>query len=182
MKHDYILIDDVMERTGFSKKQLMNLSLNGNFSFYMYNSSGWIKVSKIYIGEMYYSRLNKQFSYSQYLDGDRDHLDYDMLHMRDKDVEQLPTINNSGETCNKCDLTSSQIILPINHEYVPYWLKVAMECWENLYRNAGAEGKKIRKKEIKKWIQTNYPDIANNGREQIASIVNPFKKGGATPT
>ena len=64
MKHDYILIDDVMERTGFSKKQLMNLSLNGNFSFYMYNSSGWIKVSKIYIGEMYYSRLNKQFSYS----------------------------------------------------------------------------------------------------------------------
>ncbi|MCI5159031.1 MAG: hypothetical protein D3906_11485 [Candidatus Electrothrix sp. AUS1_2] len=74
------------------------------------------------------------------------------------------------------------LFLPLDHEYESSLLKIAVECWKALYEDAGLDGKKIRKPQIEVWVQEHYSDVSANSRKTIATIVNPFKTGGASPS
>ncbi len=74
------------------------------------------------------------------------------------------------------------LTIPTGHEYEPPLLKIAVECWEALYEDAGPDGKKIRKPQIEKWLQENHAELSANSRKTIVTVVNPFKTGGATPS
>ncbi len=167
MKDEYILIKDVMARTGLSAQQLINKSLNGHFTFYYFSSADWQPVNTGYLEEMYHGRLNVQYSYRKQLDGERDHLDLDMLHIRTKDIEKLSR-------------QVGMLTLPDEHRYIPKGLKVAMECWIGLFGDAGDECENIKKEQIHKWIEAKYPssEISKSFREEIAKVVNPFPEGG----
>lgn len=74
------------------------------------------------------------------------------------------------------------ITLPFKHEYQSALLKIAVECWKALYEDAGPDGRRIRKPQIEKWLQENHAELSANSREKVATVVNPFKSGGATPS
>lgn len=74
------------------------------------------------------------------------------------------------------------LTFPAGHEFESSLLKIAVECWKALYEDAGPDGKKIRKPQIEKWVEEHYPEVSANSRKTISTIVNPFKKGGASPS
>lgn len=113
------------------------------------------------------------------------------LHIMEEDLRKI--INNSSSEMNKSNISeeitnnSSMIAnqflsIPIQHEYEPPLLKIAVECWKALYEDAGPDGRRIRKSQIEEWLQENYTELSANSRKIIAAIVNPFKSGGATPS
>lgn len=85
-------------------------------------------------------------------------------------------------TSDNLQADSQGLSLPLEHEYESSLLKIAVECWKALYEDAGPDGKKIRKPQIEAWVQEHYSDVSSNSRKTISTIVNPFKKGGASPS
>ncbi len=98
-----------------------------------------------------------------------------------EETEQMKTVETAEDTTSDNLQADSQgLLLPLEHEYESSLLKIAVECWKALYEDAGPDGKKIRKPQIEKWVEEHYSEVSANSRKTIATVVNPFKKGGAT--
>ncbi len=69
------------------------------------------------------------------------------------------------------------------HPLMPEELRICNEAWKSLYSNkTQTEGKKIRKEEIKTWLQKHHRELSDNAVERMTTVINPHKKGGATPS
>ena len=68
------------------------------------------------------------------------------------------------------------------HIYEPPELVIGIEAWTELYSKGEPEGRKTRKAAIEKWIVNHYPKLKVETVKRIATVVNPFKAGGATPS
>jgi hypothetical protein len=62
-------------------------------------------------------------------------------------------------------------------------LAVAVAAWKELYSvSNGAKPNGGHKKLISDWVRNAYPTLSNEAVGRIATLVNPDKKGGASPT
>ncbi|MBU1140025.1 MAG: hypothetical protein KKA76_13675 [Proteobacteria bacterium] len=68
------------------------------------------------------------------------------------------------------------------HIYESKELLIGIEAWSILYGSGHEECKKIRKKDIIKWLKDTHPELYHETIKRIATVVNPFKSGGATPS
>ncbi len=88
----------------------------------------------------------------------------------------------SSEESTKGTLSGASY-LDTRHDFYAKELRIAVEAWTELYEKNPPQhvpqGGHI--KYITKWLEENYPKLANRAKERIATLINPNPKGGASP-
>lgn len=95
------------------------------------------------------------------------------------DTLKAKLLKSSTESVSPC--------LDENHQFHAKELKIAIEAWTALFekKEIGDPIGKIKSKPggastmIKKWLGKKYPGQSDSAYERIATVINPFKQGGA---
>ncbi|MFP3982327.1 MAG: hypothetical protein ACLFV2_01365 [Desulfurivibrionaceae bacterium] len=110
------------------------------------------------------------------------------LHLNLEDIKRikretlmdgLHSSRSESQTDNTPPVSINYELMKV-HVYEPEELIIGVEAWNALYGDEHPDGVKIRKPDISKWLHNNYPHLGNETVKRIATVVNPFKKGGAT--
>lgn len=69
------------------------------------------------------------------------------------------------------------------HDFYAEGLKIAVEAWTELYERNPPRYKPTggHKKYIISWLEKKYPELSQREQERIATLINPNRKGGASP-
>lgn len=92
-----------------------------------------------------------------------------------------------GQLINEKPLKTNEFVsemLDTTHRFHSNELKIAAEAWTELYSKnppqQHPQGGHIVY--ITKWLKRNYPDLSQRAIERLSKIINPNRKGGASPT
>ena len=131
----YISIDRVEIITGLSKKKQLNFSITTkNSIFFYYNADKWIEVPLSVITRMYNQSgedLPKNVKINFLIN-----LNINDFYVRDSDIRKFMVFPVLTDNDDSIPYQKLGIILPDTHEYLPKGLKIAMECWTDLYEHA----------------------------------------------
>ena len=74
-----------------------------------------------------------------------------------------------------------QPCLDENHPHHALELKIAIEAWLDLFSNPsqGISVKRGYRDFIQNWLSQNHPELSNNARGRITTVINPNPKGGS---
>lgn len=87
------------------------------------------------------------------------------VHSTHVDSTQPSTANNPGHACYSEELA------------------IAFAAWNALYaKSDGTKPNGGNKNAIIKWLNAHHPELSGKAVDRIATLVNPSKEGGATPT
>lgn len=64
----------------------------------------------------------------------------------------------------------------------PELLRIAVKVFFELYVLKKVRSKRAHKEQIHDWLNQNHPNLSKRAKEQIATLVNPNKRGGAPPS
>lgn len=164
----FILLTDVAKITGRSIRTLLSDALNEKILLFYHDAGEW-QIVPMHAIELVFG-TKSAFQTAAELTFSRTRWSYNLFHVWEDDIAVIDQ-NNPGP-----------VATIIGHKYEPPELVKCIEVWTVLYSSAGTEGRKIRKNTIKRWLRKKYPTISDTEAERIAIVVNPHKKGGATPS
>lgn len=98
---------------------------------------------------------------------------------------ELPHEFPIGELPKESRTFSAKRIETLNTSDHPNYseeLEIAIYTWTMLCADKQKKPNGGWKDYIEKWIQEEYPHLSNHARSRISTMVNPQKRGGATPT
>jgi hypothetical protein len=78
--------------------------------------------------------------------------------------------------------TGKPCYLNPKYEYYSEEMATAVILWREFYEKGQYNPKIAHKPQLKEWLNANKSDLSDAAQDRIATLVNPNKKGGATPT
>ncbi|MCP3928006.1 MAG: hypothetical protein GY705_02760 [Bacteroidetes bacterium] len=139
----------------------------------------WQQMDNSLPGEINYSEEIRKEEFKCYCSADNLPADSIFVVRTDALTQFIENLNLEGEQnqANKLIIDESNISLPRE-------LEIAVKAWTELYVNRTSQGTPAggHKLYIEKWLKKSYPDLGQNAVKRISTIINPNKKGGASPT
>ena len=105
----------------------------------------------------------------------------DLLYWSNKFGIDLPDYmsellsDSSNEVDGEDELLSDQQYMKQDHPFFSNELAIAVECWQELFKDGSFESRFTPKQAIETWLEKKYPSptYSNKLRQRVATVVNP---------